>query len=137
MGYDPILVAETRGWLAKAAEDLATADFELTAKPPFTADIAFHAQQAAEKCLKGFLTWNGQTFRKTHSLEAIGEQCIGVDTTLAELIRSATPLTEYAWKFRYPGELVKPDVKEAEEALATARLVYKSILSRLPDEVSP
>ncbi|MGP8245321.1 MAG: HEPN domain-containing protein [Bryobacteraceae bacterium] len=54
MAFDPELVAETRAW-------------------------AFHCQQAAEKALKGFLTWNGCTFRKTQNLEEIGEQCLAVD----------------------------------------------------------
>jgi hypothetical protein len=44
MLHDPALVAETRSWLAKAAWDLATADYEFTADPPFLEDITFHAQ---------------------------------------------------------------------------------------------
>jgi hypothetical protein len=44
--------------------------------PPLTADITFHAQQLAEKALKGFLTWHDQPFRKTHDLVEIGEQCV-------------------------------------------------------------
>jgi HEPN domain-containing protein len=56
MAPDPILVSECRAWLAKAAEDMATAAFELQADPPFTSDISFHAQQAVEKTLKDFLT---------------------------------------------------------------------------------
>ena len=47
MPHDPALVAEVRGWLSKAAKDLAAAGYELQAVPPFSDDIVFHAQQAA------------------------------------------------------------------------------------------
>ncbi len=33
----------------------------------------------------------------------------------------AAPLTEYAWRFRYPGEIAEPERAEAEQALDTAR----------------
>jgi len=56
MPFEPELVAETQSWLRKASEDLRAADFETQADPPLSADIVFHAQQATEKALKGFLT---------------------------------------------------------------------------------
>jgi hypothetical protein len=87
--------------------------------------------------MKGFLTWHNRSFRKTHSLEEIGEQCLEIDPTLKPLVDSAVPLTEYAWKFRYPGEPEEPPVAEAEEALALARELNEAILSRLPAEVRP
>jgi HEPN domain-containing protein len=82
-------MAETREWSAKAALDLRAAEFEFTAVPPPTADITFHAQQLAEKALKGFLTWHDQPFRKTHHLVEIGEQCVTIDATLEDLARRA------------------------------------------------
>jgi hypothetical protein len=56
---------------------------------------------------------------------------------LKELVNRATPLTEYAWKFRYPGELEEPTEEEANEALQTGRTVYDAVLSLLPMEVHP
>src|SRR5712691_6066716 len=41
MPHDPELVAETRAWLAKAWLDLAAAEHELIAEPPFVEDIVF------------------------------------------------------------------------------------------------
>jgi HEPN domain-containing protein len=35
-------------------------------------DALFHCQQAAEKVLKAYLTWNGRTFPKTHSIGELG-----------------------------------------------------------------
>jgi hypothetical protein len=45
--------------------------------------------------------------------------------------------SEYAWKYRYPGEPVEPDAADARETLALAREVYDAILERLPGEVRP
>ncbi len=135
MPHDQGLVAETRAWFDKSKLDLDTAAFELTAKPPFTADVVFHAQQAGEKALKGFLTWHGRVFRKTHSLVELGEACAVIDPSLESLLRRAAPLTQYAWKFRYPGEPESPPREEAESALATAKEVVEALLSRLPRDV--
>lgn len=103
-------MADTKAWLAKADMDLRAAAHELTAVPPFTADAVFHAQQAAEKAMKGFLAWHDVPFRKTHGLAEIGHQCADIDPSVESLLMRAAGLTQYAWKFRYPGE--------SEESLA-------------------
>jgi len=137
MPHDPELVAETRGWLARARADLAGGRVDLSVEPPLTGDAVFHAQQAAEKAVKAYLTWHSQVFRKTHNLTELGEHCARLDPSLEPLLRRAASLTEYAWRFRYPGELDEPPREEAEEALAVAREVYKEVLARLPAEVAP
>jgi HEPN domain-containing protein len=95
------------------------------------------SRPAAEKTMKAFLAWHDHPFRKTHSLEELGRQCVALDTTLAVIADEAAPLTEYAWKYRYPGEAAEPQQPEAEQALATARNVYAAILKRLPPKVRP
>jgi HEPN domain-containing protein len=96
MPHDPELVAETRAWLLKAVQDLGAGSHDLCASPPFTADAAFHAQQAAEKAMKAFLTWHSSPFRKTHALEELGQQCLALEPALAGAIDDAVPLTKYA-----------------------------------------
>ena len=137
MLHDPEGVAETRGWLVKSAKDLRAAAILVEATPPLLDEAVFHCQQAAEKALKGFLAFHDVPFRKTHNLEEIGEQCIGVDATLRELIDQAAPLTEYAWKFRYPGDPESVDENEAAEALAIARKVYGGVEARVPQDCRP
>ncbi|MGH9163731.1 MAG: HEPN domain-containing protein [Vicinamibacteraceae bacterium] len=135
MPHDPEVAAETRAWLTKATLDLRAAAHEFTATPPLVDDIVFHAQQAAEKA---FLTWQQATFRKTHNLEEIGEQCLAFDSSPKAIIDRAVPLTEYAWRFRYPGETETVDEPEARQALKTdAQDVYDAVLARLPDAVHP
>lgn len=130
-------IVETRAWLAKAASDLRAAAHEFSAEPPILDDIVFHAQQAAEKALKGFLSWHDRPFRRTHDLVELGQACADSDPTLETLLRQAAPLTEYAWRFRYPGDPEQPDEEEARAALSVAGQVYEAILSRLPAEVRP
>ena len=137
MPLDPVLVAETKSWLSKSSKDLSIAAYELEANPPFVEDIVFHAQQAVEKALKALLAWHGRTFRKTHNLVELGEACRSVDGALEGLLRRAAPLTEYAWKFRYPGEPETPTQEEAKEAFAIAWQVYAAVLDRMPPEVRP
>lgn len=121
MAYDPALVEDTRGWLTKASLDLRAAEHDLQATPPLHADAVFHCQQAAERALKAFLAWYDEPFRKTHNLEELGRQVAAFDPSLRALVGRAGTLTEYAWKFRYPGELNEPPREEAEGALALAR----------------
>ncbi len=137
MPHDPELLAETRAWFVKAATDLRAAQAMRELQPPLLEAAVFHSQQAAEKAFKGFLTWHDVPFRKTHNLEEIGEQCLKFDPTLKDLIDRAVPLTEYAWKFRYPGAPDAPVPEEAEEALAAARGVYEAVLNRLPVAARP
>jgi HEPN domain-containing protein len=99
---------------------------------PLTDDIVFHAQQAAEKAMKGFLTWHDQAFRKTHDLAEVGRQCSAVDSALEPLLKRAEKLTVFAWAFRYPGDAEQPSVEEARAALAVAREVYNALLAHVP-----
>jgi len=137
MPHDPALLAEVRAWLTKAAKDLAAAEYESRADPPFVEDIAFHSQQAAEKSLKAFLSWHQLPFRKTHNSVELGEACNQIDQSLEALLRRAAPLTEYAWKFRYPGDPEEATAEEAAEALSTALEVFGTVLDRLPPGVRP
>lgn len=134
---DPVRVAEVRGWLLKTATDLRAADYEMTANPPLFEDIVFHAQQAVEKALKGFLSWHDQPFRKTHNLVELGEACAAIHSSLEPLLRRAAPLTEYAWRYRYPGEPEELTRQETEAALAIGHEVFQAILAQLPAEVRP
>ena len=134
--YDPALVAEVRGWLFKARKDLDAAEYELKADPPFAEDILFHSQQAAEKSIKAFLSWHRIPFRKTHNLVELGQACCRIDSSLEPLLARVAPLTEYAWKFRYPGDPEEATAEEAAGALATAREAFDALRGRMPDEVA-
>lgn len=85
----------------------------------------------------GYLAWHGRTFRKTHNIGELGQAVLESAAELADLLRKAAGLTDYAWRFRYPGETEEPTHEETEEALGLARQMYEAILARLPEEVRP
>jgi len=87
--------------------------------------------------MKALLAWHDLPSRKTHDLVEIGAQCVEVDATLEPLLRRAAPLTEFAWKYRYPGEAEEPSQELAEEAFTLAREIYHAICSRLPQDIRP
>ncbi len=131
---DEARMAGTGAWLQRASQDMRAAAHGLKAVPPLLDDVVFHCQQASEKALLGFLIWNGVPFRETHDIAEIGAQCAEIDSSLAPLIDRAAPLTEYAWKYRYPGGPEEPSVEEAQEALAITHEVAQAIIERLPQE---
>ena len=135
MPLDPVLFADTKAWLEKARIDLRGAEVDLAAQPPLVEDALFHCQQAIEKLFKSFLTFHDHPFRKTHNLEELGEACLKLDATLKALVDEAVPLTEYAWAFRYPGDLPAPELEEARSALTIAQGFFQAVLERLPAEV--
>jgi HEPN domain-containing protein len=137
MAPDPLSIEDAKEWLRKAAEDLRGAEIDLTASPPLIEDALFHCQQAVEKSLKALLTFHDRPFRKTHSLVELGESCLGIDSTLKAIVDDAAPLTEYAWAFRYPGTPEVPQLEEAQAAVALARRVFASVLTRTPPEAHP
>ncbi len=121
---DPRL-EDAQAWLAKADLDLRAADLEVCApEAGLWGDIAFHSQQAAEKALKAFLALHDRPFRKTHSIEELGRACTIIEPGLGELVDAAAPLTEFAWRFRYPGDSGEPSRDEAERSLFLARQLF-------------
>jgi HEPN domain-containing protein len=123
------LLSETRGWVQRATRDLRVAEICASELP---AEALFHCQQAAEKLLKAFLTWNQTEFRKTHELGELAMACARIDATLAPVLEEAIALSPYAWRFRYPGAPYEPDPEEAARGLVLATRVRDEICKRLP-----
>lgn len=137
MPLDPQRIREVREWLTHALRDLDSAGVLLASRPAYPDNAVFHCQQAVEKTWKGFLSWHGIAFSKTHDLHKLGFRCASVDRSLTELAGRAEDLTPFAWIFRYPGEPDIPSIEEAEQALAIAREVHGAVLARLPPETRP
>lgn len=136
MPHDPARTADTKDWLVRAVGDIAAAE-RLLKPPALFSTAVFHCQQAAEKALKGFLAWHDIPFRKTHNLEEIGEACIAIDANLRAAVDRAVPLTEYAWKFRYPGPTDGAYPRRGTGRPGLAREVYSAIIALLPAEAKP
>ena len=126
---------ETRQWLRHAREDLTGVEVLMSAHPPLLKLALFHCQQTVEKTLKGFLVWHEQPFARTHNLVQLGKQCVALDESLKEAVVAAVDLTQYAVRFRYPGETSELTMEEARQWLAVARAVLDAVAQRLPEEV--
>lgn len=125
---------EVGAWLSRAELDLRAAKVDLGADPPLLADAAFHCQQAVEKALKALLTDHDHLFRKTHDIGELGLACLEHEPSLEALLRASAPLTEYAWRFRYPGEVFEPDRQEVENALELAGRVVAEVTAAAAKE---
>jgi len=136
MTHDPERVSEVRAWIVKAVEDLRAAEVLLKLEEPLNGVALFHAQQAAEKAMKGFLCWHDQPLKKTHNLIPLGKSCVQIDASLEAFLRPAAKMTDYAWQYRYPGEPAEPEIEEALEAVSIARVVIKAVLDRLPSDIA-
>jgi HEPN domain-containing protein len=105
---------EIQAWLVKAHQDMRSAEWLLSSPDRLYNAVGFHCQQAAEKALKAYLTWQDEPFEKTHSLVVLVSKCLPFEPAFETLRLAATTLTPYAVTFRYPGGLPELTAEEAE-----------------------
>jgi HEPN domain-containing protein len=119
-----------KGWLRKAQSDLMVSSLCLNQGQALDA-ACFHAQQAAEKCLKAYLSGHNVTFPFTHNLEKLVELCVLNDSSFLSIKSIAQSLTPYAVELRYDDDFW-PSQQAARQALDDARLVQQFVLARIP-----
>jgi len=128
-------ILEVRQWVLKAEHDLRSAKVLFGVEPPLLDTAVYHCQQAAEKALKAYLTFKDIPFQKVHVLSVLVEQCMGKDSSYAELLDLADLLTPYATAFRYPGDVLQPGREDAQIAMSAAESVLNFVLTRLPKTI--
>jgi hypothetical protein len=67
----------------------------------------------------------------THSLTVLTDLCVELDESLRADVAPAVWLTQFAVRFRYPGNPEDPDVEDATGGLANAKRVVESIGERV------
>ncbi len=123
----------TRQWIMRADDDLRLAELIQKDNDPVYWAIAFHAQQCAEKALKGVLTFHDIRAGKTHNIENLIRLSSPVVDGLEKLKEQAKTLSTYAVDSRYPVPHGDVSKEEATKAIGTARSIYEFRLSVLPD----
>ena len=108
-------------WLEKAVEDLNGADVLLGAGI-YTLSC-YHAQQAGEKALKGYLSQYIDDTPKTHNVGELCKQCMDYDDTFSEILRISSALTPFATHTRYPGTPAYTR-EDAEDAIQKAGRIF-------------
>jgi len=109
-------------WIRKADGDYRTArrEFKVFRQPNYDA-ACYHAQQCAEKYLKGFLVLNGKPYLRTHFLNRVLEDCLLVDPSF-EFIRHPCEEITGIDDIRYPSEFAtKEDATIALDAMTVIR----------------
>lgn len=121
-----------RAWFKKAENDLINAENTIKMDFPPTDTICFHAQQCAEKYLKGFLTFHEKDFPKTHSLEDLVLLCKDVAPNIESELDDIEILSSYGVEVRYPDEIYYDIPREdAQEAIDLAKKVKAVVLKYL------
>jgi HEPN domain-containing protein len=133
----PEQLEEVHAWLVKASHDLRAARHLSKIEPPLLDVAVYHCQQAMEKAIKAYLTLVGSPFAKTHALVVLVEQASEHDREFELLLDHAENLSPFAWRFRYPGEVLEPDAAEAHKAVELAREALDFGLRRTPEEAHP
>ncbi len=118
-------------WQKKADEDFQSGHI-LIEHEGAPANIAFLAQQGAEKYLKGFLVFHDKDFEKTHHLDELIAECKKIDSSFKDFIDEAAILNDYYIEARYPVD-IKEDIslEEAREALEKALAIRDFVLSKI------
>ena len=123
------------GWIEKAENDLDNAVHTAARGEDCPTDtVCFHAQQCAEKYLKGLLVHLGLDFPRTHDLEVL-IALAPEDLDLALSAEQQRTLTAYATITRYPGDYEPIPLPEAKRAILLARRVRTAVRRVLPKEV--
>ncbi len=127
--------ALAQGLIRKGDSDLADARRTLASEGPYDT-ACFHAQQAAEKYLKAYLSWCEQAIPRTHDLEELQRLCVAMEPMPELAALDLTELTAYAVELRYDAEFWPPQ-PTAREAVALVEKVRTLILERLPPAARP
>ena len=85
----------------------------------------FHAQQAAEKCIKAVLISLGIDFPYTHDIAHLATLVDRSEVDYAKPLEDAIELTQYAVLARYPSDDVPATETELDAAVNIAERVFE------------
>jgi HEPN domain-containing protein len=122
-----------REWLVLANEDLAMAEYAMAGG--IFRQACFHAQQAAEKALKGFLVARAGAHAKSHSLEQLLFSDPGVHDELQPWRERLRRLDGFYLATRYADaislEAGEPTREEARASLDDAKGIVAEITVKI------
>ena len=110
-------------WLHRARSDLALGEAALQTPGVLPEDACFHAQQCADKALKGLLSDRGIPFPRTHVLEVLLDLLKAHSVHVPDNVDEAFALSQYAVQTRCPGDWEPVTRQEAKLALEHAAQV--------------
>jgi HEPN domain-containing protein len=129
--------SDPEAWFSKAESDYLTIRKGMVGDDVPWDAVAFHAQQAAEKYLKGFLVARGSVVPKIHDLVSLLTHCRRHDPSLESLSADAELLTRLGWASRYPDTPGDPQEADSREAVQIAQRITAAIRERVPKSSAP
>jgi HEPN domain-containing protein len=116
-------------WLRHAESDLTYAKLGEVQPAILRNQVAFHAEQAAEKAFKAVLVHAAVEFPRTHDLQSLLLLLRNNGISMQPEIEQASALTRFAVEARYPGDIepitqeeVALAIEMAKRAVAWARV---------------
>jgi HEPN domain-containing protein len=116
--------------LVKAASDIGAARLVVDGEGPYDT-ACFHAQQAVEKALKGFLALRKQAIPRTHDLDELQIACLKLAPLPGLAKLDLTEATDYGVLVRYDLSFW-PEQEAATDALLLAEKVFEIVAAALP-----
>jgi hypothetical protein len=83
---------------------------------------------------KALLTWHQVSFKKTHDLDELKQQCLPLAAGAGPQLEGIERLSQYAWRFRYPGAPYSPEPEEAGEARRAAAKLLDALAAQLKSQ---
>jgi HEPN domain-containing protein len=124
-------------WFSISADDLSVAKHCIENIYPKKLAIAcYHAQQSAEKALKGFLVSQRVEPPKTHDLQMLCNLCMTQDASFSEIYEVSSKLSPYGSATRYPKEIVV-DEGITKTAIERAQKIHNFCLAKVPAAQPP
>lgn len=125
-----------KDWLLKAENDLKSAEAIMGYyEDPPTDTACYHCHQAAEKSLKGYLVYQESRLPWVHDLIELLNLCLGDNAEFEVLREDVEILNKYYIEAKYPADIpILFPKEEAGRAIERARMVMKTIKSKIRDE---
>lgn len=115
----------------RADDDLKLVEVMLKEESFSPNPLCFHAQQAVEKYLKGFLAYKDLHTRKIHDLEILVKDCEKIDDSFMEIKENIKFLNQFYVETRYPGDYPEFSVDDAKKAFEAAVKIKNFVLEKI------
>ena len=122
---------DAAAWFRNARHDLQVAR-QLLIEPLLPDMACYHAQQATEKSLKGYLVDRGVHCNFVHDLLYLTRLCVPMAPEFEQFFEQAEIVNVWALRSRYPvDETIEPGFSDAKVAVAFAERVAEAVQARL------
>ena len=114
---------DPREWLNRARSNLAASKVQIP--DGYFEDLCFHAQQCAEKAVKGVFLHRGMTFPYIHDIKKLLDLLNAAGVKIPKYIEEAKELTPYAAVMRYPDHYTAVTKRKHQRAVRMAAAVLR------------